>query len=150
MRDREATVGQRFGYDFVPLVALVVVSVTGLLLTLSAWLLHGGGYEFLAIIHMAAVVFTLVYIPFGKFFHIVQRPAAVGMQTFKDTSSGESGMLTCRVCGTPIDSDAYIDNLRATMRDLGLGFDEWAETCPRCKRAERGRAYLANVQRGFR
>ncbi len=150
MRDREATVGQRFAYDFVPLVALVVVSVTGLLLTFSAWLLHGGGYQFLAIIHMAAVVFTLVYLPFGKFFHIIQRPAAVGMQTFKQTTTASSGLRHCRVCGTPIDTDAYVDNLRATMRDLGLDFDEWAETCPRCKRVERGRAYLGNVKRGFK
>jgi hypothetical protein len=34
-RHREATTGQRFGYDFFPLVGLVAISVTGLLLTLA-------------------------------------------------------------------------------------------------------------------
>jgi nitrate reductase gamma subunit len=41
-RYREATTGQRFGYDFYdffPLVGLVAIAVTGLLLTFSSWLL---------------------------------------------------------------------------------------------------------------
>ncbi|MEV6521339.1 hypothetical protein AB0M43_05245 [Longispora sp. NPDC051575] len=147
LRDREATSGQRFGYDLVPLLALIVVSVTGLLLTFSSAVLHGGGYEFLALIHMASVVGTLIYIPFGKFFHVVQRPAAVGMQLFKYVGRGEPGR--CRVCGEPIDTAPFVANLRATMVDLRLGFEALAETCPRCKRRERGRAYLRTVKKGF-
>ena len=54
MRDRGATTGQRLGYDFLPLVALVAISVTGLLLTFSSALLEGAGYEFLAILHMGS------------------------------------------------------------------------------------------------
>ncbi|WP_404814006.1 MFS transporter [Kitasatospora fiedleri] len=154
MRDRAATTGQRFGYDFLPLLALITISVTGLLLTFSEMFLHGGGYEFLAILHMASVVLTLVYLPFGKFFHIVQRPAAVGMQLFKYTArrrgSDAQELRACRRCGQPIDTVAAVDNLRATMRDLRLGFDEWAEYCPRCKRVLRGNAYLSNVKRGFK
>ncbi|WP_435820762.1 MFS transporter [Kitasatospora cineracea] len=154
VRDRAATTGQRFGYDFLPLLALVTISVTGLLLTFSEMFLHGGGYEFLAILHMASVVLTLVYLPFGKFFHIVQRPAAVGMQLFKYTArrggSDAEELQGCRRCGRPIDTVAAVDNLRATMRDLQLGFDGWAEYCPRCKRVLRGNAYLSNVKRGFK
>ncbi len=154
MRDRAATTGQRFGYDFLPLLALVTISVTGLLLTFSEMFLHGGGYEFLAILHMASVVLTLVYLPFGKFFHIVQRPAAVGMQLFKYTArrrgSDAEELQGCKRCGRPIDTAAAVDNLRATMRDLQLGFDGWVEYCPRCKRVLRGNAYLSNVKRGFK
>ncbi|MFD0567035.1 MFS transporter [Kitasatospora saccharophila] len=154
MRDRAATTGQRFGYDFLPLLALITISVTGLLLTFSEMFLHGGGYEFLAILHMASVVLTLVYLPFGKFFHIVQRPAAVGMQLFKYTArrqgSDAQELQPCKRCGQPIDTVAAVDNLRATMRDLKLGFDEWAEYCPRCKRVLRGTAYLSSVKRGFK
>ncbi|MGA5197734.1 MFS transporter [Streptomyces exfoliatus] len=151
MKDRGAVTGQRFAYDLVPLIALVVVSVTGLLLTFSSIFLHGGGYEFLAILHMVSVVFTLIYIPFGKFFHIVQRPAAVGMQLFKYTSRRkDEEALACRRCHEPIDTAPYVENLRGTMRDLDLGFDEWAEYCPRCKRVLRGNAYLDQVKKGFK
>ena len=150
MKDRGAITGQRFGYDLVPLIALIVISVTGLLLTFSSIFLHGGGYEFLAILHMVSVVFTLIYIPFGKFFHIVQRPAAVGMQLFKYTGRQDQEVFSCRRCEEPIDTAPYVENLRGTMRDLGLGFDEWAEYCPRCKRVLRGSAYLSQVKKGFK
>ncbi|MER5309909.1 MFS transporter [Streptomyces sp. NPDC002773] len=151
MKDRGAVTGQRFAYDLVPLIALVVISVTGLLLTFSSIFLHGGGYEFLAILHMVSVVFTLIYIPFGKFFHIVQRPAAVGMQLFKYTSRRKDGeAFTCRRCHEPIDTAPYVENLKGTMRDLDLGFDEWTEYCPRCKRVLRGTAYLDHVKKGFK
>lgn len=154
MKDRAAITGQRFAYDLVPLLALIVISVTGLLLTFSSIFLHGGGYEFLAILHMVSVVFTLIYIPFGKFFHIVQRPAAVGMQLFKYTSRGKGGsadtVLACRRCQEPIDTAPYVENLQGTMRDLDLGFDAWAEYCPRCKRVLRGTAYLDHVKKGFK
>ncbi|MEV0368313.1 MFS transporter [Streptomyces sp. NPDC050636] len=150
MRDRAAVTGQRFAYDIVPLLALLVISVTGLLLTFSSIFLHGGGYEFLAVLHMVSVVFTLIYIPFGKFFHIVQRPAAVGMQLFKYTARQDEKLFTCRRCHELIDTAPYVENLRDTMRDLHLDFDEWAEYCPRCKRILRGGAYLAQVKRGFK
>ncbi|WP_285565011.1 MFS transporter [Streptomyces sp. RTGN2] len=150
MKDRGAITGQRFGYDLVPLIALIVISVTGLLLTFSSIFLHGGGYEFLAILHMVSVVFTLIYIPFGKFFHIVQRPAAVGMQLFKYTGRQDQEVFSCRRCEEPIDTAPYVENLRGTMRDLSLGFDEWAEYCPRCKRVLRGSAYLSQVKKGFK
>ncbi|MEX2973063.1 hypothetical protein [Streptomyces sp. C184] len=86
LRDRAAAPGARVAYDLVPLLALLVVSVTGLLLTFSALFLHGGGYRLLALLHMASVVFTLVYLPFGKFFHPVQRSGAAGGRPFARTA----------------------------------------------------------------
>ncbi|MEU7434730.1 hypothetical protein AB0B07_28435 [Streptomyces sioyaensis] len=86
LRDRAAEPGARVAYDLVPLLALLVIAATGLLLTFSALFLHGGGYRLLALLHMASVVFTLVYLPFGKFFHPVQRSGAVGGKPFARTA----------------------------------------------------------------
>jgi hypothetical protein len=149
-RDREATTAQRFGYDFLPLISLVAISVTGLLLTVSSALLDGEGYEFLAIIHMATVVLTLVFIPFGKFFHVIQRPASVGVEIYKRTSIEREGVFTCRRCGEPVEAVTFIRDLEVTMAELDLRYGDWVQTCPRCKRIARGQAYLRDVNRGFR
>jgi len=149
-RDREASTGQRLGFDFLPLVGLVAVSVTGLLLTFSSWLLEGRDYDFLALAHMATVVLTLVFIPFGKFFHVIQRPASIGVEVYKRAALERDGVFACRRCGEPLEAKAFVADLEQTMEELGLGFSEWAETCPRCKRVQRGAAYLDTVKRGFR
>lgn len=148
-RDREATTGQRLGFDFFPLVALVAISVTGLLLTFDSMLLDGQDYGFLAIVHMAAVVLTLVFIPFGKFFHVIQRPASVGVDVYKRTGLEREGVFHCRRCGAPLESATFVRDLERTMQELDLRFREWVETCPRCKRVQRGERYLEQVKRGF-
>jgi hypothetical protein len=147
--DRSVRSEQRLGYDFVPLVALVAISATGLLLTLSSALLEGRGYEFLAILHMAVVVLSLIFIPFGKFFHVIQRPASLGVHLAKQAGIAEDGVQACRVCGQPLEGAAYLRDLQTTMDELGLAYRDWILTCPRCKRIERGKAYLTDVKRGF-
>jgi hypothetical protein len=149
VRDREATTGQRLGYDFLPLVALVAISVTGLLLTFSSALLEGAGYEFLAILHMGVVVLSLIFIPFGKFFHVIQRPATLGVHMYKRTSQEHEGVVECVRCGAPLEGAAFVQNLQETMDELGLRYRDLVQTCPRCKRLERGKAYLEHVKRGF-
>lgn len=59
-RDRETMTDQHLAHDLMPLVALVAISVTGLLVTFSSALLKGCYYDFLALTHMAVVVLTLV------------------------------------------------------------------------------------------
>jgi hypothetical protein len=149
-RDREVAVVQRLGHDLVPLVALVAISASGLLLTFSSMVLEGRFYDFLAILHMATVVLTLLYIPFGKFFHVVQRPASIGVQVAKAAALRRDGPATCRRCGEPFETGEFVADLQATMTQLGLDFEGWVQTCPRCKRLERGRAYLQHVKAGFR
>jgi hypothetical protein len=148
-RDREVQSEQRLGYDFVPLIMLVAISVTGLLLTFSSALLGGVGYEFLAILHMGVVILSLVFIPFGKFFHVIQRPAVLGVQVFKQASQIDDGVMTCRRCGEPLAAAGFVRNLQDTMTELDLRYEGWIETCPRCKRIERGQAYMRDVKRGF-
>jgi hypothetical protein len=149
-RDRGSMTDQHFAMDLLPLVALIAISVTGLLLTLSAAVLEGRYYDFLAILHMGVVVLTLVFIPFGKFFHVIQRPASVGVQVYKATSVQDRGVFACQRCGEPLEGVAYVEDLERTVGELGLGYEGWVETCPRCKRIERGQAYRQAVKGGFR
>src|SRR5262249_19215972 len=73
LRDTGAAALQDFQEDLLPLLLLFAISVTGLLLTVSYTWLKGYAYEFLAITHAVTVIFTLLWLPFGKFFHIFQR-----------------------------------------------------------------------------
>ena len=148
-RDREAMTDQHLAHDLMPLVALIAISVTGLMLTFSSALLEGRYYDFLAILHMGTVVLTLVFIPFGKFFHVIQRPASIGVQVYKSTRLDERGPFHCRRCGAPFETEAYVEDLEKTMGELELEFQGWIEHCPRCKRIERGNAYRAHVKEGF-
>ena len=80
MRDHGAAALQQFGEDFLPLILLFAISVTGLMLTASYTWMKGYAYDFLAILHAVTVIFTLLWLPFGKFFHIFQRPAQLGVE----------------------------------------------------------------------
>ncbi len=156
-RDRAAIAGQRFGYDMVPLLMLIVISVTGLLLTVSASLFHGSYYDFLVVIHMAAVVLSLVFIPFGKFFHVVQRPASVGIQMYAELN-GREGRRPCAKCGEPLAPDLFVQDLQSTLQDLGQDYrldgasmpaGHLTELCPRCKRVARAEGYFAHDGSSF-
>lgn len=154
-RDRAVIAGQRLGNDMVPLLALLVISVTGLMLTASATFLDGAYYGFLVIIHEAAVVLSLVFIPFGKFFHVVQRPASVGIQMYSELNA-RSEARPCARCGEPLASDMFVGDLQATLDELGQNYrlsgheaSHLVELCPRCKRVVRGQAYFAANGKGF-
>ena len=85
---------QQFGEDFLPLLLLFAISVTGLMLTASYTWMKGYAYDFLAILHAITVIFTLLWLPFGKFFHIFQRPAQLGVEFYKDVGArGRAGAL---------------------------------------------------------
>ena len=89
MLDHGAAAVQQFGEDILPLVLLFAISVTGLMLTASYTWMKGYAYDFLAILHAVTVIFTLLWLPFGKFFHIFQRPAQLGVSFYKDAGARE-------------------------------------------------------------
>ena len=89
MRDRGALAVQYFARDFFPLVLLFAISVTGLALTVSTLWLRGSFYPFLAILHAITVIAALLFLPFGKFFHVFQRPAQLGVKLYQ--RAGEDG-----------------------------------------------------------
>ncbi|HVE84330.1 MAG TPA: hypothetical protein VND93_15845, partial [Myxococcales bacterium] len=97
-RDRGALAVQQFASDLLPLILLFAISATGLLLTVSARFLNGFHYGFLAQFHAVTVIFTLLYLPFGKFFHIFQRPAQLSLAYYR-RAGAQSGPATCLRCG---------------------------------------------------
>jgi hypothetical protein len=141
MVDHAAVSVQQFVQDVMPLVLLFAVSVTGLMLTASYTWMRGYGYEFLAILHAVTVIFTLLYLPFGKLFHIFQRPAQIGVSFYKDAGArGEQA--TCARCGHPYASAIMVRDLIAVERDLGFTYEmpgrparHYQHICPRCRRS---------------
>jgi hypothetical protein len=141
MRDEGAAAVQLFAEDFLPLIMLFAVSITGLMLTASYTWMKGYAYDFLAILHAITVIFTLLWLPFGKFFHIFQRPAQLGVQFYKDVGRREAPAL-CRRCGHPFSSQMHVEDLIKVERELGYRYEmpgspvehyQWI--CPPCRRA---------------
>src|ERR1700686_2065255 len=96
MTDKGARTLQQFGMDFLPIIMLFAISVTGLALTISQEWLRGSAYSFLAIIHAVTVIAALLYLPFGKFFHIFQRPAQLGVKLYQEAGLEDPGALCAR------------------------------------------------------
>lgn len=141
MRDHGAAALQQFGEDFLPLILLFAISVTGLMLTASYTWMKGYAYDFLAIIHAITVIFTLLWLPFGKFFHIFQRPAQLGVSFYKDVGQREEP-ANCRRCGAPFTSRMHVEDLIKVERQLGYRYEiknnpaehyQWI--CPPCRRS---------------
>lgn len=141
MRDHGAAAVQQFGHDFLPLILLFAISITGLMLTASYTWMKGYAFDFLAILHAVTVIFTLIWLPFGKFFHIFQRPAQLGVSFYKDV--GRAGeQAPCRRCGEPFASKMHVEDLIQVERQLGYRYEiddpatehyQWI--CPRCRRS---------------
>ncbi|MCB1021560.1 MAG: MFS transporter [Bryobacterales bacterium] len=148
MKDRGVEAVQRFGEDMLPLLLLFAITVTGLALWVSYSWMHGYAYEFLAIVHAATVIFTLLWLPFGKFFHIFQRPAQLGVTFYKD--AGVRGkQASCRRCGENYASQLQVDDLIEVERNLGYRYeladdsDHYQRYCPRCRRVMAAKAQSA-------
>ena len=140
LRDHAAAAQQSLQEDILPLFMLFAVSVTGLLLTVSYTWLKGYGYEFLSITHAVTVIFTLLWLPFGKFFHIFQRPAQLAIKFYKD-AGGEGEQAACARCRTPFAAKIHIDDLIVVERELGYRYDwpghpagHYQHVCPACRR----------------
>jgi nitrate/nitrite transporter NarK len=139
MIDHGAVAVQQFGQDILPLLLLFAISVTGLMLTASYTWMRGYAYEFLAILHAATVIVTLLWLPFGKLFHVFQRPAQLGVGFYKD--AGRRGpQAACRRCGQPFASMSMVRDLTIVERELGFRYElpdggHYQDVCPRCRRA---------------
>jgi hypothetical protein len=140
LRDHGAAALQDFQEDLLPLFLLFAISVTGLLLTVSYTWLKGYAYEFLAITHAVAVIFTLLWLPFGKFFHIFQRPAQLAIKFYTDVGK-EGDQAVCARCRKPFATKIHVDDLIVVERELGYRYDlpeqtpdHYQHVCPACRR----------------
>jgi NNP family nitrate/nitrite transporter-like MFS transporter len=147
LRDVGAQTLQSFTLDFFPLIILFAISVTGLALTVSQLWLRGNLYSFLAVLHAITVIAALLYLPFGKFFHIFQRPAQLGAKLYQEAGASDEG-AHCARCGERFASRMQIDDLKRTLPQLGFDYSiagpagYWQELCPPCKRKALSRAQL--------
>jgi hypothetical protein len=141
MTDHGAAALQQFSEDFLPLIALFAISVTGLMLTASYTWMRGYAYDFIAILHAITVILTLLWLPFGKFFHIFQRPAQLGVSFYKDIGA-RSEQAQCRRCGDEFASLMHVEDLIRVEQELGYRYElpdspaehyQWI--CPRCRRS---------------
>lgn len=140
MREEGAGAVQRFAEDFMPLILLFAVSLTGLMLTASYTWMKGYGFTFISILHAITVIATFIWLPFGKFFHIFQRPAQLGVGFYKDIGRAEA-KAACRRCGHEFTSQMHVRDLIEVERALGYRYEipgdkaehyQWI--CPPCRR----------------
>jgi nitrate reductase gamma subunit len=131
---------QTFLEDILPLLLIAAVTVTGLALTISYKFLGGGGHATWAIVHMLCVAALLLYIPFGKLFHMFQRTCALCVSRYKVV--GASGARAhCRCCGEDYGSQMHVNDLKVVLEQLGFDYSfgapdaaHYQDICPPCRR----------------
>jgi len=139
MRDEGARAVQTLAMDFWPLILLFAISITGLALTVSQEWLGGSFYDFIAILHAITVIAALLYLPFGKFFHIFQRPAQLGVKLYQQAGAEDNGAI-CARCGERYASRMHVEDLKRVLPQVGFNYamagpvGNWQELCPACKR----------------
>lgn len=131
--DRGAQAVQTLANDLIPLFLLFAVSVTGLMITASYKLMGGENFAFLSLLHAFTVVVLLLWLPFGKLFHVIQRPAQLGVAYYKEEGArGEQAI--CARNGEPYMSRMHHDDLAGVMRELGIDFGGHQDLSPTEKR----------------
>jgi nitrate reductase gamma subunit len=143
LHDAGAVAGQQFGTDFVPLLLLLAVATTGLMLTFSMHALHGDGFVVISLIHAATVIAMLLYLPFGKLFHIFQRPLHLSVTLYKRTNETAPAAV-CRICGAGFAGVMHVEDLKTVLHDVGLDWRlnnngaHYMDVCPPCRRRQVG------------
>ncbi len=169
---------QRFGFDIIPLALLLSIAITGLALTADSSWLGGEYYWFISLVHEAVVVLWLISLPFGKFFHLIERPATVGIELYWHTGE-QTPRQKCARCGEEFAPARFIQDLKHTLYEVGEDYtisdtpvaqpgvqpgeppvksnpieDQvtgklwWQDLCPSCKRILRAQANLTALGRG--
>ncbi len=132
---------QTFFEDILPLVLIFAVTATGLALTVSYKYLGGRGHHLWAVVHMVSVVALLLYIPFGKLFHMFQRTCSLCVSRYQKV--GAAGpRADCLCCGQDFASRMHVDDLKTVLDQLGFNYRfatphgevHYQDICPACRR----------------
>jgi nitrate reductase gamma subunit len=172
LRDAGALSVERSG-DFLALAGLFAVATTGLFLTVSSLWLEGRFSSALNTLHALTVILGLMYLPFGKLFHIFQRPGSLGVSYYK-RANAFGPQAVCPSCGAPFASEQQVGDLQMVLAQLGFdyGIDDiensagessagesvagerktegasYQRRCPSCRRTQVAMAQSARVN-GF-
>ncbi|MEP2771436.1 MAG: MFS transporter [Fulvivirga sp.] len=114
---------QSLGEDWLPLVLLIAISVTGLGISYDYTFLQGKTYQFMAVTHAIVVILWLVWLPFGKFFHVFQRLAQLGANLYKYEGQ-RRGMATCKHTQQEFATQLHVDDLKDLTNRLGFDYDK--------------------------
>jgi hypothetical protein len=90
-----------------------------------------------------------MYIPFGKLFHIFQRPGNLGVAYYK-RANDEGPAATCGRCGEVFASVQQVADVQTILPELGFDYradddGNYQDTCPRCRRVQVALAQSARV-----
>lgn len=151
MAETGAVAVQRFGRDFLPLILLFLIAASGLMLWASYEFMDGYFYSVIAQFHALTVIGTLIYLPFGKLFHIFQRPAQLGV-AFYLAANEDRPRAQCPVTGEAFAPQMQIDDLQEVLAEMEFDYaapvskkperaKTWQNVSPRGKRMLIGRAH---------
>lgn len=112
---------QTFEGDWLPLALLFAISITGLGISYDYTFMQGKTYQFMAVTHAITVILFLVWLPFGKFFHIFQRLAQLGANLYRIEGQKE-GMAKCPHTHKEFATKLHIEDLKKITREAGFDF----------------------------
>ena len=142
---------QTFEGDWLPLLLLLAISLTGLGISLDYKFMEGKAHQFMAITHAITVILFLLWMPFGKFYHIIQRPAQLGIAIYR-RAGAEGPQAICPHTKKEFDSQMHVDDVKVVAAELGFDYSRkdgksHIEYSPQGKRALLAKAHLKARQK---
>jgi hypothetical protein len=137
---------QTFEGDWLPLLLLLAISLTGIGISLDYRFMGGKAHQFMAITHAITVIIFLIWLPFGKLFHIIQRPAQLGIAIYRKAGA-EGVQAICPHTGEPFLSQMQVDDLKEVTAQMGFHYEcsdgrSHLDFSPQGKRALLAKAHL--------
>lgn len=133
---------------------LLTVTVSGLLLAISFNFLEGFGYDQFVYLHEIVVVFGLLWLPFGKLFHLAVSPAAVALDLTERAGHVESSRCSC--CHRTLSAVWRPSDLRDTLASAGIALRKGGlgptelTLCPICRQRRQAAFLLLGSGRSTR